>query len=301
MASLLDWYALAVVLTFVLLFSTAAYVQARSSGDFDTKWNTPIGWLLVAATVGVASVGVIGVFGTGITLSGRLGALALYFNSFPLLAGCVLLAVAAAHVRLVGLFRHAEETRTATVSATDEPIIVTGEVDATTQATSPALSQPAVCWTWEFSLRGVLGQPDDKWFDRKADSGGIPFDLDDGSGPVRVDPREATITFPMVDEYVCPADGPQPGEIGENLHRSVGGDEYRYREGIASDGDPLTVLGRVTDDGTLKASRIYRPGMASTASRRYAMRATLAASGGLVAIWFGVRLAAGYFGTPLPF
>ena len=78
------------------------------------------------------------------------------------------------------------------------------------------------------------------------------------------------------------------------------GDEYRYEAGVATDGDPLTVLGRVTDDGTLKATRIYQPGMASTASRRYAIRAVLAAGGGLVAIWCGVRLAASYFGTPLP-
>ena len=79
------------------------------------------------------------------------------------------------------------------------------------------------------------------------------------------------------------------------------GDEYRYQEGVATDGDLLTVLGRVTDDGTLNASRIYRPGMASTAGRRYAHRALLAAGGGLVAIWGGIHLAASYFGTPLPF
>ena len=300
MASLLGWYVLVVVLAFVGLFFAASYAQAKSSGDFDTKWNTPIGWLLLAATVGVVSVGVIGVYGTEYRFSGRRDAWSLFFNTVPLVGGWVALAVAVSHARLVDRFRRAEETQTATVPSTAGPMIVTGEVEATTEAHSPALSHPAVCWTWEFSIRGVAGQSDDNWLTREVDSGGVPFDFDDGSGPVRVDPREATITFPMVETHVCPADGPQPGTVGTNLHRSVPGEEYRYEEGVAADGDPLTVLGRVTDDGTLTASRIYRPGMASTASRRYAVRAVLAAGGGLVAIWFGVRLAAGYFGTPLP-
>ena len=301
MASLLGWYVLVVVLTFVGLFFTASYTHAQSSGDFDTEWNTPIGWLLVAATIGIVSVGVIGVYGTEYRFSGRQDAWSLFFNTVPLVGGWVALAVAVSHARLVDRFRRAEETPTATVRSAEGPIIVTGEVESTQQANSPALSQPAVCWTWEFSLRGVAGQSDDNWLTRTADSGGVPFDLDDGSGAVPVDPREATITFPLVESHVCPADGPQPGAVGRDLHRSVPGDEYRYQEGVATDGDLLTVLGRVTDDGTLNASRIYRPGMASTASRRYAHRALLAAGGGLVAIWGGIHLAASYFGTPLPF
>jgi hypothetical protein len=301
MVSLLGWYVLVVVVTFVLLFFATSYAQARSSGDFDTQWNTPIGWLLVAATIGVVSVGVIGVYGTKVPFSGRRRDLwPLAFHTVPLVAGWVALAVAASHGRLVGRFRRAEETPTASRPATDRLSIVTGEVESTTEANSPASSRPAVCWTWEFSLRGVAGQSNDNWITRKADSGGVPFDLNDGSGPVRVDPREATITFRMVDEYVCPADAPQPGKVGTNLHRSVPGDEYRYEEGVATDGDPLTVLGTVAEDGTLEATRIYRPETAATASRRYAVRAILAAGGGLVAIWFGIRLAANYFGTPLP-
>ena len=301
MPPLVTWYVLFVVLAFVLLFLVAGYEQARSSGDFDTRWNTPIGWLAAAAFVGIASVGVIAVYGARIPFSSRGDVLPLLFHTVPLIAGWIGLAVAVSHARLVRLFRHAEETATASVPTTDGPIIVTGEVESTTEANSPALSQPSVCWTWEFSLRGVAGQDDDNWITRKADSGGVPFDLDDGSGAVRVDPREATISFPLVETHVCPANGPQPGAVGGNLHRSVPGDEYRYEEGVASDGDPLTVLGTVDDDGTLVATRIYRPGMASTASRRYTHRAILAGGGGLIAIGCGVGLAADYFGTTFPF
>lgn len=45
-------------------------------------------------------------------------------------------------------------------------VIATGEVDATTHKTSPALSQPAICWTWQFLIRGVSGQTDDRWLVR---------------------------------------------------------------------------------------------------------------------------------------
>lgn len=301
MPSLVTWYVLFLILAFILLFFVAGYVSARSNGNFDTRLNTPVGWLTAAAFVGITSVGMIAVYGTRFPFSSRGDVLPLLFHTGPLVAGWIGLTVAVGHARLVRLFRRAEETRTVSVASTEGPIIVTGEVESTRRATSPALDRPAVCWTWVFSIRGVTGQSDDDWLTRKADSGGVPFDLDDGSGPVRIDPREATITFPLADEYVYPADGPQPGAVGRDLHQSVPGDEYRYEEAVSTDGDCLTVLGTVDDDGTLVAARIYRPGMASTASQRYTRRSILAAGGGLVAIWVGVHLAAGYFGTPLPF
>ena len=308
MPSALAWYVLTIVLMFILIFFVAVYEQSRSSGDLDTRWNTPVGWLLAAAMVGIVAVGTIAVYGTAVPVPDRGESGRFLLHTGPLIGGCVLIAVAVSHGQLVWLFRRAESRPTATVPDTDGTVIVTGEVEPAadesmpaTDTTSPALDQPAVCWTWEFSIRGVLGQPDDRWYTRKADSGGVPFDLDDGSGSVRVDPTSAIIKLPMSDHHLCPADGPHPGRVGRNLHQSVGGEEYRYEEGVADDGDPLTVLGTVTDEGTLDARRIYRPGMATTATRRYTRRAVFAAGGGLVAIGYGVRLAASYFGTPLPF
>ena len=300
MSSLLAWYVLVVVFVFAALLLAGVYVQSNSAGDFDTKWNTPIGWLLVAALIGIVAVGVIGVYGTVVRVPRRGTLLPYLAHTVPLVAGCVLLAVAAGHTRLVLLFRRAESRPIGSFSSSTGPVIATGEVDATSYETSPALSQPAVCWTWQFSIRGVSGQTDDSWLVRQADSGGVPFALGDDSGSIRVDPRESTIRLPMVDEHICPADGRQPGRVGRELHRSTPGDEYRYQEAIVADGDRLSVLGTV-DDETLVATRIYRPARAAVASRQYARHAAAAAIGGVLTVGAGILLAARYFQTPIPF
>lgn len=312
MPSALEWYVLFVVMTFVALFVVAHYVQWTGSGAIETQWNTPVGWLLAAATVGIFVVGVIAVFGSTVPIPARQEWLSYAIHTGPLVGGCLALAVAAGHSRLVLLFRRSERTQTTAVSDSESgtTVIVTGDVEATTHAISPALSQPAVCWSWTFEIRGTpeqefslqpnslqAGEP--KWIPRKADSGGVPFDLDDGSGPVRIDPTAATLTVPMTNEHVCPADGPQPGRVGANLHQSVGGDTYRYREAVADDGDELTILGTVTDDG-LDATRIYHPRTAATACQRYTHRALVAAVGGTVGIVAGIWLTARLFAVPLP-
>jgi len=299
-SSLLAWYVLVVVFVFAALLLAGVYAQSKSAGDFDTQWQTPIGWLLGAALVGILAVGIIGVYGTAVRVPRRRELLPYLAHTMPLVAGCVLLAIAAGHGRLAVLVRRAESVSVETLSSTTGPVIATGVVEPTTHETSPALSQPAVCWSWQFSIRGVSGQTDDRWLVRKADSGGVPFALADDSGSIRVDPRESAITLPMVDEHVCPADGPQPGRVGQNLHRSVAGNEYRYQEGVASDGDRLSVLGTV-ENQTLVAARIYQPAQANVAGRQYARRAAAAAVGGVLTVGLGVVLAARYFQTPTPF
>jgi hypothetical protein len=309
MPSALDWYILFIVITFAMLFIAAIYLQSVSNSSVDTTWNTPVSWIYTSVIVGLVIAAVIGVYGSTVPAIGNRESL---YHIGPLVVGCTGLAFAAGHGRLALLFRRSDRTQASAVTAAEAgtTVIVTGQVDAETQELSPALSQPAVCWSWEFQLRGTASQkahpswrysePYD-WGTRKFGSGGVPFDLDDGSGPVRVDPDDPHVTLPLTDEQICHPDEPQPGRVGKNLHRSVGGEQFRYREAVVTNDDELTIVGTVTDDGALTARRIYRPARADTARQRYTYSAILLAGGGLVGIAIGIRLTAQYFQTPLPF
>lgn len=325
MPSTLEIYGLFVGLTFFSLFVAAVYAQAKSNGDFATVWNTPVGWVLGAGLIGCYVVGIISLYGGDSFAFGTQSEknTFLIYNT-PLIAGCVALAVAAGHSRLSLLFRRSRSTETATVSnvGSGDTVIVTGKVTATTDTTSPGLDQPAVCWVWRFATRDEATEAytgrmstvekqlqkaaggrnrDLSWDPRKGDSGGVPFELDDGSGTVRINPTEASVKLPLTTEQVYHAESPQPGRVGNNLHRSVSAEEYKYREGIATDGDELTILGTVTDDGDLIAHRIYDSNRAAAADQRYAVRAVVAAVVGVVAVAGGVMISARHFGTPLPF
>lgn len=310
MPSTLDWFILFVVIIFAALFIAAIYAQSTSSSSVDTNWNTPVSWIHTSVIVGFVIIAVIAIYGS--TVPTDFDANNPVFHLGPLVAGCVGLAVAAGHGRLALLFRRSDRKRTGAVPTHEAgtTVIVTGHVEAQTQEPSPALSQPAVCWSWEFANRGTADQKFDKissdiesyrWLPRNTGTGGVPFDLNDGSGPVRVDPEEPHVTLPLTDEHICHPDGPQPGRVGENLHRSYGGEQFRYREAVVTDGDELTIVGTVTDDGTLTARRVYTPVRADTARQRYTLLAILSAGGGLVAIVYGIRLTAQYFQAPLPF
>ena len=301
MAALLGWYVLGVVLLFVALFAAAGYYDAESSGDpIEQRTGTPTTWYMTAGFLGVIAAGIIALYGSlPEGFGGRGDVFALLVHVAPLVVGCGALAVAVDNGLVVFRLVRAKAANTGDIvrQAGTKRIAVTGLV-ASTPSTSPVFGREAACWTWSLALG--WDDRDVGWQTDQVGSGGVPFALDDGSGAVTVDPRSAHIELYGSRERVYDADADQPGTVGSNLRSSIGGDRYRYEEAIAGDGRKVTVLGRVRDDRTLAADRVIDAG-ADDVTLRYAGRAGSLAVGGALAVYLGVQLTAGYFGTPVPF
>jgi hypothetical protein len=304
MPSAFEWYVFGVVVLFASLFVLAGYYDGKATGYARQRWGTPIEWTALATVVGVAIAGLFGLFGTvPPSAAGRRGVVVMAVHAAPLVLGCIAVAVGANHWRTYVRLRRAAETATGDVTEEQAgtQLAVEGTVTADEPGTSAALGCLGVCWSWRFYIRGMYGQDDEnpRWLSRKGGAGGVPFYLDDGSGPVAVSPEEARIDLLGERTEIRNADVAQPGRVGRNLRSSIGGEEYRYVESIATEGRRLVALGTVTDDGAIEAERIVDPGIEG-ANRRYARRGAAFAFGGAVGILAGVRLLSGYFGTTLP-
>ena len=305
MPSAFEWYVFGTVVVFASLFVLAGYYDGKASGYTRQRWGAPIEWTALATVLGVAIAGLFGLFGTvPPSATGRRGVVVVAAHAAPLVFGCLAVAVGASHWRTyVGLRRAAE---TATGAVAEEPagtrVAVEGTTTAEEPGTSAALGRPGVCWSWRFYVRGMYGQDDEnpRWLSRKGGAGGVRFGLDDGSGPVEVSPEGARIDLLGERTEVRNADAAQPGRVGRNLRSSIGGEEYRYVESVATEGRRLVALGAVTDDGAIEAERIVDPGMEG-AGRRYARRGAAFAFGGALGVLAGIRLLSEYFGTALPF
>jgi hypothetical protein len=297
MSALLEWYALGVVLLFVGLFALAGYYDAESGGDaIEQRTGTPTEWYLIAGFVGVGIAGVIAVYGTlPEGFGGRGDGIALLLHVTPLVVGCGALSIAIDNGLVFVRLRRADSTDTGTVSG-GGAAAVTGLV-VSTPGTSPVFGRKAACWTWSLALG--WDERDIGWQTDQVGSGGVAFELDDGSGAVTVDPGGAHIELHGGRERTYDADADQPGRVGANLRGSLGGDRYNYTEAIATEGRELTVIGSVRGDGTLAADRIV-DGSGDDVTLRYAGRSGALAVGGVLAVYLGIQLTAGYFGTPLP-
>ncbi|MFW5963651.1 MAG: GIDE domain-containing protein [Natronomonas sp.] len=301
MAALVEWYVFGVVLLFVAVFAAAGYYEAESGGDpIEQRTGTPTKWYMTAGFLGVVVAGVIALYGSVPEgFGGRGDGFALLVNVAPLVVGCGALAIAVDNGLVALRLVRAAAANTGDVAhrAGTKRIAVTGLVDET-HGTSPVFDREAACWTWSLELGWEVG--DAGWQTDQVGSGGAPFTLDDGTGPVTVDPRGAHVELYGGRQQVYDADAAQPGEIGSNLRSSIGGDRYRYEEAVAAEGRELTVLGEVDDGGTLAADRVIDAGT-DDVTLRYAGRSGSLAVGGVLAVYLGIRLTAGYFGTPLPF
>lgn len=302
MPSQLEWYTLAVVLTFVGLIGVGMYYDAKSRGYLERRVGTPVEWLAIAAFVGIALVGVFGIYGTvAAAFDSRAALWAMTFNGLPVVVGCLALAIAAGNGRTLLRLLHADDASTGSVTAdsTGEAVAVTGLVRVDDPGTSPVFGREGACWSWRLYTRGRTDVDTDRWVGEKAGDGGVEFALDDGSGPVRVDPTDARVELFGGREAVYDADAAQPGRVGRTLRSSLGGTARKYEEAVATDGRELTVLGTAMADGRVDADRILDPGIGGVRSR-YAGRAGALAVGGLLALYLGLRWTAGYFGVPLP-
>lgn len=179
------------------------------------------------------------------------------------------------------------------------PVAVTGVVDAAGEpARSPIFGADAVAWRWRFD-RVPAVEKDDMWQVEATGVGGVPVAIDDGSGPVRVDPTDARL-----DRWATRAATVEPGDrLGSGtdqvaaFRRRFDGDRRRYRETVGPTGTEATVLGTAVhrDDGLVIADGpdvpfVIADGGRDGLLREYARRAAVAGVGGALAVLLGLRL-----------
>lgn len=209
-----------------------------------------------AAVTAVLFVALVSVFAMGGTTSGRYD-YPLAFAAVGLLAGLFLSGVAVAALSDYRLLVRTPAVDTGAVGS--GRVAVTGEVTPAGEPPSaPFSGEPAVCWEcWvkERDVReegmGVQAESvgvEANWTVELADEGRARFRVDDGSGPVAVDPREAELRLGEDREWFVPFGEDPPERIlgfVEDRLADVGyaGNDRRYEETRLSPGDEATVVG----------------------------------------------------------
>lgn len=194
----------------------------------------------------------------------------------------------------------------ATGTATDGTVAVTGTVVADDPPTSPFFERPAVAWRWRVEVRNrdeVETARRHNWEPVETGEDGRAFAVDDGSGPLRVDPADARLD--LADERTAERapDEPSPGRASDVADLSSAGERYRFVESVLAPGAEVTALGTARDgpDGsTLGEGALVVAGDLSSVVRGYARTALLA---GVVALGLSagsLHLLAGVFAVSLP-
>lgn len=117
----------------------------------------------------------------------------------------------------------------ATGPETDGHVAVTGLVSGESAVETPFFERLAVAWEWEVAVQNRNGTNYEgrrAWAVERTGQGGVPFVLDDGSGPLRVDPSDARLE--LVDERTEERDpGSGPGRAAEVADLDMGGERFR--------------------------------------------------------------------------
>ncbi len=188
-------------------------------------------------------------------------------------------------------------------------VACTGEVGAEPVGTAPVTEREAVCWSWSVevldphSVGNVYLQPE-KWATVEDDESGVSFVVDDGSGPVRVDPAGASLDLAATRTRsfdagaTPPEDWPDPAPTVERTH----GDKPRtYEESIAVPGDTVAVAGHAVEgnDGLVVSGPDTHVAIGSlaTAARRYRTRAAVYGLAGVVGVAVAVDWLAALYGV----
>lgn len=162
--------------------------------------------------------------------------------------------------------------------------------DDRAEPTTPLFDRPALCWSWSAAIERV-NNPVTRVLDTNTEtvasgSGGTPFQVETGAAPVFVDPEEVAVEVDHDASRSRPYGAPPPGRLTESALGGFGtpidnpdatDSENVYREGRIQAGEPVTVVGRVDENGHLAADGRVVAGDRETVVRRLSRRA----------LWFG--------------
>ena len=144
--------------------------------------------------------------------------------------------------------RGARRVKTGDVDSRSGTVAVAGEVRAAGEtATAPVSGHGALAYRYVVSERGHLSAD---WSVEAVGSAGVPFAVDDGSGPVLVDPRGARLRLASDARETVTADGRVPERVRAFLASvddvSPSGNDRRYVERALRPNDEVVVVGSVT-------------------------------------------------------
>jgi hypothetical protein len=269
--------------------------------QIDAKPGLSAGYVALVVVGSVAlplALGVVGEFPSD-------GIRAMGFDLVLVAFGLVGVALSAGNAARWLRFRVVGDTPTGDV--TEGPVALTGTVEHDDPPQSPFFGSAAVAWMWTVAAKnrhGTTYEGRRAWEDARTGQDGVPFRVDDGTGPVRVEPTGAQ--FDLAGETVEERDpGDWPGRAAEVADLDVGGERFRFRESTVAPGDTVTVLGVASGSPPTVADATDEPFVVSDGPRewtlrRYALRALGFGAGGALAVWFGFRWLLGAFGVAIP-
>ncbi|WP_424002716.1 GIDE domain-containing protein [Haloarcula salina] len=302
-----------VVLAAVVLFFVGAlayYQAAAAPGQALRKRGLTPRWVAAAfvasfgVVVGFGSLGDVNVFALGGDIRG-FGFVVTLFG-VPLLLGLLGLGAGYGQGRRWRRFHPTNDAPTGAV--TSGTVACTGPVTDTETATAPVTGREGCCWSWSVEVldphgASAAGQRE-RWATVAGGVGGVPFEIDDGSGPLAVDPTGATVDLAAERTLRFAADERPPDSFGTpdpDVERMHGDKQRRYTETLLAPGDHAAVTGTATrsEEALVVAGdhTHVAVGSLATAATRYRNRALLYACGGLVGVAVGLWGLTGLFGV----
>jgi len=144
-------------------------------------------------------------------------------------------------------YRHARSAAATTGEphARGDAVLVAGTAEALEEPTTAPLSgEPALAYRYRVAEQVNLGRGARVL--KAQGQGGVPFRLDDGSGPVVVDPAGAQLSLDraVVDDDPLP---PSAEPVLASVEGLSAGDDLRFQEWRLPPGDTATALGTVVD------------------------------------------------------
>ncbi|MDQ2071164.1 hypothetical protein ACODNH_12865 [Haloarcula sp. NS06] len=185
-------------------------------------------------------------------------------------------------------------------------VACTGEVTAAAVGTAPVTDRRAVCWSWHVEVLNPhgVGSKGDQFTTVEADQGGVTFAVDDGTGPVLVDPKEATLDLSSTRALSFDSeDGPPPAfpNPAPKVERTHDDKPRTYEESIVAPGDRVAIAGTASEtaDGLLVSGPDAHVaiGSLSTVATRYRNKALLYGLAGVVGVGVAVDWLAALYGV----
>lgn len=309
MAAALGLYLVFVAAVGLCFVAALAYYEASAApGQALRKRGLTPRWVAAAfvasfgVVVGFGYLGDVNVFALGEDIRG-FGFVVTLFG-VPLLLGVLGLGAGYGQGRRWRRFHPSNDAPTGAV--TSGTVASTGPVTEAQAATAPVTGREGCCWSWSVAVldphgASAAGQRE-RWATVAGGVGGVTFEIDDGSGPLAVDPTGAAVDLAAERTLRLEADERPPDSFGtpdpdvERMHRDK---RRRYTETLLAPGDHAAVTGTaIRSDGTLVVDgddTHIAVGSLATAATRYRNRAVLYGCAGLVGVAVGLWGLAGLF------
>ena len=148
-----------------------------------------------------------------------------------------------------------------------------------------------------------VGSNGDQYVTVDGGDGGVVFTIDDGSGPVRIDPEGATMNLGATrTRSLEPDEQPATGfqSPAPDVERNHADKSRTYEESIVAPGDHVAIAGTATtDDGLVIGGESTHVAIGSlgNVATRYRNQAAMYGLGGLVGVGVGVRWLAALYGV----